>query len=483
MPYIFPTESIMSQLQNANKDYYGRKTWENLYGNIDLARQSEIGALQQDYSQSVLDTYESAYRAKQNVMASNLGQGYKLAGTSDIDLAAADAYEAFRQNYMSGASKVNQAYGEQTAAVTSALQSEAENYQQIATSPYEYLQNLFKTSFEGDDSKNPFLTTTALQDYVIRNAETNEYTLKTWDQLAAGGLFDEKGYITDAGTKFYNNIFNLDPSIVGTTYGTWLYENNPELYNWAMATNPYDFNIKGTNIGSFKELLGLEQTPTVDTETGEIIEPDEAEDFTILPEDETITSIANTVDEINKAIEDFEYSLTEPYTQALRNTNLIHDNMTTLYNMSDRIIELVDKTGLADAIVSELGLSTSETKTSTQILQEYFNKDILKIARGDIDAGDEYRKIYDETMPTKLELAKQAAEVNKDTSLTKKQKADRVQEIMSGRAWSKDRQERLDKAIKDARTNTYNSLINTYSKISNIITGYLYNDKALNRWK
>ena len=47
--YVMPVSEYKKQLAEANRDYRGRKTWENLYGSIDLAKQQQIGQLTKDY--------------------------------------------------------------------------------------------------------------------------------------------------------------------------------------------------------------------------------------------------------------------------------------------------------------------------------------------------------------------------------------------------------------------------------------------------
>ena len=43
---IYDTSSIKQQLKEANRDYIGRKTWENLYAGIDIAKKQQIGVLE-----------------------------------------------------------------------------------------------------------------------------------------------------------------------------------------------------------------------------------------------------------------------------------------------------------------------------------------------------------------------------------------------------------------------------------------------------
>ena len=59
---IYDTSSIKQQLKEANRDYIGRKTWENLYAGIDIAEKQQIGALKQDYAKAMSDAYATAYK-------------------------------------------------------------------------------------------------------------------------------------------------------------------------------------------------------------------------------------------------------------------------------------------------------------------------------------------------------------------------------------------------------------------------------------
>src|SRR5574344_1264451 len=111
---IFDTSDIKSQLAQANRDYYGRKVWENLYGSIDYAKQKQLGKLQQDYSSAVNEAYASAYLANQNIAASNLGVGYKAAAFEENDLALEEAYNTYRQKYLAGVSEVESLSAKQT---------------------------------------------------------------------------------------------------------------------------------------------------------------------------------------------------------------------------------------------------------------------------------------------------------------------------------------------------------------------------------
>ena len=277
---IFDTSDIKSQLAQANRDYYGRKVWENLYGSIDYAKQKQLGKLQQDYSSAVNEAYASAYLANQNIAASNLGVGYKAAASEENDLALEEAYNTYRQKYLAGVSEVESLSAKQTQNVTNALDEQAKYESAFAEKPYEYLKYVFDKYSEGDRANNIFYNEELWKRYTKEVKDeagnpTGERELKSWEEIAnygayediAGesgnierqwtGLFDESGHLTVKGVDFYDQMMNqLAYEGRGISFGSWLAENDEKLYEWAKAYNPYDY-AAGTNLGSFKTIVGL----------------------------------------------------------------------------------------------------------------------------------------------------------------------------------------------------------------------------------
>lgn len=277
---IFDTSDIKSQLAQANRDYYGRKVWENLYGSIDYAKQKQLGKLQQDYSSAVNEAYASAYLANQNIAASNLGVGYKTAASEANDLALEEAYNTYRQKYLAGVSEVESLSVKQTQNVTNTLDEQAKYESAFAEKPYEYLKYVFDKYSEGDRANNIFYNEELWKRYTKEVKDeagnpTGERELKSWEEIAnygayediAGesgnierqwtGLFDESGHLTVKGVDFYDQMMNqLAYEGRGISFGSWLAENDEKLYEWAKAYNPYDY-AAGTNLGSFKTIVGL----------------------------------------------------------------------------------------------------------------------------------------------------------------------------------------------------------------------------------
>jgi flagellar motor component MotA len=273
---IFDKSNIKKQLINANRDYTGRKTWENLYSSVDLARRQQVNSLQRDYSQAISDAYSAAYLANQSISASNLGEGYKLKAMSDTDLALEQAYESYRQNYLQGLSQVETSASEAYSQIDEKLDEQAGYMKQFADAPYDYLQYLFDKYSEGEEQDNIFLNDPLWNRYTYQDDATGELMLKSWEDIAAygahdeytdsfgnvrkewTGLFDESGNLTIKGADYYDQLLNYHAAKGSNlSFGKWLHETNEDLYNWSTSYNPYDYNSSGTNIGSFNTMVGL----------------------------------------------------------------------------------------------------------------------------------------------------------------------------------------------------------------------------------
>lgn len=273
---IFDTSDIKSQLAEANRDYYGRKVWENLYGSIDYAKQKQLGKLQQDYSSAVNEAYASAYLANQNIAASNLGVGYKTAASEANDIALEEAYNTYRQKYLAGVSEVESLSAKQTQNVTNALDEQAKYESAFAEKPYEYLKYVFDKYSEGDRANNIFYNEELWKRYTKEVKDeagnpTGERELKSWEEIANygayeevegkkqwTGLFDNSGNLTIKGVDFYDQMINqLAYEGQGISFAQWLAGNDEKLYEWSRSYNPYNYTEAGTNLGSFKTMVGL----------------------------------------------------------------------------------------------------------------------------------------------------------------------------------------------------------------------------------
>lgn len=366
---VYDTATIKSQLAEANRDYYGRKTWENLYGSIDYARQNQIGQLEQDYSNAIADAYAAAYKSNSAVMSSNLGQGYKAAAIEETDLALEEAYNSYKQNYLSGVAKIEEASEKQTKTVTDDLEKQAKYVKDFANSPYKYLQYLFEQYAEGDKSKNIFYNQELWKRYTneVKDEQgnlTGERELKSWDDIVNygkyeevtddkgitknqwTGLYDDKGNLTIKGADFFDQMINSNAyEGHGVSFEQWLSENNKELYDWSQTYNPYDWapDVYGQNknIGSFKTMVGLTSTD---------------EKYTFM---ERFGGLSKS--EVDNMYSKFTSKLTELNSKIEKSSGSNSKEITNSFiDLTAEIGNLTEQLGITDDIESEIGMSLED---------------------------------------------------------------------------------------------------------------------------
>lgn len=349
---IYDTSDIKKQLVNANRDYTGRKTWENLYSSVDLAKRQQLGELEQDYAKAISDAYAASYQSDVAIASSNLGQGYKQLALDETEIALQQAYDSYRQNYLQGVGEIEEASAEAKTNINAALTEQAEFTKQFANAPYEYLQYVFDKYAEGDDADNIFLTDEMWKRYTYTD-ETGETLLKSWEDIAAygayeehadafgnlqkewTGLYDESGNLTIKGADFYDQMINqLAYEGSDLSFGKWLAETNEELYNWSQSYNPYDYTEAGTNVGSFKTLVGLTST---DEEYSFI------ERFGGISRNELDVMYSKFTDKANESVD----------TSGKNSKNTLSQYV----SLTNELKTLTDNLGITESLENEMGMS------------------------------------------------------------------------------------------------------------------------------
>lgn len=274
---VFDAKDIKKYLLKYNRDYTGKKSWESLYNQINLSTARQLTSLSADYSQAMSDAYVAAYANKAAVNSSNIGEGYKTAIDEELDIALDAAYDAYRSNYLSSVSDIENAANEATAQIDLAMEEEANNISSFAMKPYEYLQYLFDKFGEGSEEDNIFYNEALWKQYTNEefdeNGELVNRSLKSWDEIVAKGIKDENGEwiglydadnrLTIKGADFFDqmlNYYDYTKPGAGLGFGSWLAENDPDLFKWSKEYNPYDYTEAGTHLGSFKTMFGLTST-------------------------------------------------------------------------------------------------------------------------------------------------------------------------------------------------------------------------------
>lgn len=388
--------SLKQQITDANRDYNARKMWQGLFGGLDLTKQQQTATLKKDYAEALAGAYSSAYKADLNIADSNLGQGYKAAAMNDVDAALEQAYETYRNNYLTGKSKIDTTYDTAVTQVNDALTTQAEYIKRYGEVPYEYLQYLFNAYNEGKDEDNIFLNNPVWSRYVydeeIENEsgeieKTGNKLLKSWENIVKDeNLFklnDEgKQELTIKGADFYDQMFNYEATMEkypDRTFGNWLFGNDEDLYNWSMSYNPYDykpdkFGVNSMNKNSFNTMVGL----TADDELYSF-----AERYGGLNEGE-----------LNKLFESYVNKANELSTKINESQGRDSRDIVNSYkDLSTDIQKLVDDLGIQEDIESALDMSfeqftnnivdaASDTVRNGDIWGENITKVILETAIG-----------------------------------------------------------------------------------------------------
>ena len=317
---ILTEREAQKQLQSSNRDYYGRKTWEQQYGNIDVTKQQAESGLTYDYAKELGQAYSSAMQSEQAILGDKYSTLNKPQAIQSIDQALQEAYDAYLQNYQKGISNIDKSASEATSQITKNLETEAANTKLMQESAYKYLQYLYQNY-----SDSPMFQEELWKRYLT--TEDNVTRLKTWEELSSE-LYDAEGNLNIKGADFYDQMMNQisqgtygDTSKYGqiTDYYSWLRSENPDLYDWAKSYNPYDYSMYydpttgefvNSKEGSFKTMVGLtssDQTYSFIERYGGMSEKDITNMFNKFVDDVKNIKVTDTMD--SKDLEKYSSNL------------------------------------------------------------------------------------------------------------------------------------------------------------------------------
>ena len=317
---ILTEREAQKQLQSSNRDYYGRKTWEQQYGNIDVTKQRAESGLTYDYAKELGQAYSSAMQSEQAILGDKYSTLNKPQAIQSIDQALQEAYDAYLQNYQKGISNIEKSASEATSQITKNLETEAANTKLMQESAYKYLQYLYQNY-----SDSPMFQEELWKRYLTTENDINR--LKTWEELSPE-LYDAEGNLNITGADFYDQMMNQisqgtygDTSKYGqiTDYYSWLRSENPDLYDWAKSYNPYDYSMYydpttgefvNSKEGSFKTMVGLtssDQTYSFIERYGGMSEKDITNMFSKFVDDVKNIKVTDTMD--SKDLEKYSSNL------------------------------------------------------------------------------------------------------------------------------------------------------------------------------
>lgn len=290
---ISTANQTAANLREQNRDYYGRKTWENLFVQNQQQAMAAENQLIKNYGEQTAQAYLQYLQNKNAIQTSQIVGAGKQELLSQQRLALQDAYNTYSQGLAQGQSEIATAAAQQESAITEALYSDAEYTNLYEQAHYDYLAELYKQYEEGEnklfdeelwqqylapqiqatDDKGNLLYIDEEGNITTEETDTPSYEdrrLMTRSELMnmiTEPVYDEEGNLTNdyllnlKGIDFYDLIENRLATVgEGMSFGEYLSETNPELYNWSTSYNPYDYTEDGTRAGTFKTMTGRAST-------------------------------------------------------------------------------------------------------------------------------------------------------------------------------------------------------------------------------
>ena len=231
----FTAQNIASYLERMNKDYNGRRVWAEQFAGIDANRQAAIEGVASDYSDAVATAYLSSLSNKAAIGQSNLISGQKDAMLSANDEALEEAYKSYLQNHAQSIDAINANAAQARAGINTTLTEQSEMFAKYGNARLDYLEHLY-------DSNPDIFNNPRFANYMTTSYNDNgdaERMLMSRGELE-NLIFDPSGGLTTAGRAFFDQMEN-DELLRNNSFGSYLQENDEELYNWAMSDNPYNY--------------------------------------------------------------------------------------------------------------------------------------------------------------------------------------------------------------------------------------------------
>lgn len=301
---ILTGEQASKQLYENNRDFYNRKTWENLLNTNSVAALKAENQIVKDYTDTSAEAYVSYLKNKNTIQNSGIVGSGRDELLKQNQLALEDAYNSYRQNLNENVGAIQESALQNQQNIYDALTEQGEMTAQYNNLHYDYLEKLYEQYLAGENTLfnelnwkkyltrdlNTELTDEQIAEYndlIASGVELSpeqealflqDYRLKTreelsnaaWDELTDEkgnvigrdytSLYDEDGNLTVAGADFFDQLENAVANTGGYSWGDFLSETNEDVYNWAMSYNPYNYTDDGTNAGTYRTMTGRMST-------------------------------------------------------------------------------------------------------------------------------------------------------------------------------------------------------------------------------
>lgn len=268
--YNITSGDLKTILEKQDKQADGIRSWQKLFGNTSLSYSSSKDALSTDYSRIINEAYLNNMARENAILGVGLstGSAKELVSANRADLR--QAYETYITNYRKEQSLLDESYATAVSEIDTALTDRAQNFTDIYSNAYKYIEDeLSGASNKNGELWNNNAFVRSLYDIKTETIDGNDVTtatLKPWS-LASADFFDKEGNLTKKGQEFYDFTFNFLPEDYVNEEGkairsfdAWLSDTNPDLRNWWINPDIYNYTFEGSNVGTSKTIIGLDST-------------------------------------------------------------------------------------------------------------------------------------------------------------------------------------------------------------------------------
>lgn len=253
MPMIFTAESVKPQLMEANKDYLGRNTWNQMFSEVALDTGLAKSSLNNQYGNVMNEAYIASFANKNAIQNSNLGQGYKKAALNENERALNDAFESYKINYLNSKSEIDATEADAVNQINSAINSQATNVAAYANAAFDYLPWLYK------QEPSLFNGNVALERFLDYNVDEAGNKVATGLKDIRSTMFNEDGSLNELGIDYMNMVQGLGATgnlPAGTSFTDFMMQDkaNKQLLEWLNSADPY--SAGKSNMDTFNEIVG-----------------------------------------------------------------------------------------------------------------------------------------------------------------------------------------------------------------------------------
>ena len=265
MAYLGKTDT-MKVLANQNRQRNDRLTWQQMFAATDIAAQQATSAVDYNFAKEVSDAYDASLLAKSNVYSGDYRTGTQNEMLDEIDLALNDAYNKSIENYNANVSAIYNSKTTTNQQINELLGAQADKVIAYDAAHLDYV-NWLATELENGNIDGSVFNNTPWSRIFTKsdvtdadgNVTGSSYTAVSADDLR-NMMYDKDGNLTLKGIDIYDMLEN---DFVNTDHSFQNYletrKDGSDLLEWATSYNPYDYT-SGTNVGNFKEIVGLAST-------------------------------------------------------------------------------------------------------------------------------------------------------------------------------------------------------------------------------